>query len=76
MTKMMPSDSVLKPGRWCKWTVDGVRYVSVGCPECGECSTLEHQVSHAGVVSQPVACEADGCTFHDEVMLLGWAPVS
>lgn len=43
------------------------------CPKCGESATLEdHQIDGAGLVTPSVVCGAEGCEFHDLVLLEGY----
>lgn len=58
--------------KWRCWKKKGIQHVFVKCPGCGQEYRLEHDISALGVVSPSLECPSDRCTFHDNVILVGW----
>lgn len=60
---------------WRMTTMDGrMPPVSIKCPLCGRASTLNHTIHSDGVVTPSVVCPHKGCTWHEFVKLVGYAP--
>jgi hypothetical protein len=49
-----------------------LRTALVACPQCGREAMLDHEIAADGTVSPSVQCPFPGCSFHDQVQLLGW----
>lgn len=59
-------------GTWRFWAM-GMRVgVILTCPDCGNDSTLVHEVRTNGDVEPSVVCRHRGCTFHAFIHLEDW----
>lgn len=66
---------VLERGEYRRIRMDGKITAKLGCPLCGVTGYLDqHEIARNGTVSPSVQCTNGGCSFHDEVVLEGWAP--
>lgn len=65
-------DTMLQPGTWNLWTT-GKRRILFSCPKCGQVALLDHEISGDGTVTPSVECAKPGCSFHDDIRLVGWA---
>jgi hypothetical protein len=45
----------------------------MACPKCCLIAMLDHDVAPDGTVTPSVECAKEGCSFHENVRLLGWA---
>jgi len=61
-------------GSYVVGTRDGVRTAVICCPVCGIVGALEgtHEIGEDGTIFPSVDCP--GCSWHENVRLLGWNP--
>ncbi len=70
------------PGRWRAVRSprpEKRRYAVICCPGCSTVCAVgndSHKIAPDGAVSPSVACETEGCGFHEHIKLVGWVPVS
>jgi len=63
------------PGTWKPiFLEDGCITASFSCPLCGQLGSLDdHLIQEDGSVTPSLICPSDRkCTFHDNVVLVGW----
>jgi len=67
------------PGKaeWVRRVQDGQATAEIGCPWCGHFGSLQHHaIASDGTVTPSLVCpwaKENGCTFHDNGRLAGWA---
>ena len=65
-------------GSWWRWSGE---YVSIKCPQCGQCATLRkpdggHDIAVDGTVSPSVVCPYAPCAWHVHVKLQDWDSIA
>jgi hypothetical protein len=69
-------DKLLGPGTWYLWKT-GKRRIFVACAKCAHIIMVdedENEITTEGVIVEQVICPHWGCTFNDQVKLIGWDP--
>jgi hypothetical protein len=65
-------DTALAPGTWYFWKT-GKKCVFLACPTCGGVVMINlDDINEDGTIVSRFQCRRRGCSFDDEITLVGW----
>lgn len=68
------SSAAMMPGTWRREIMPWGRSAIACCPHGHVASLYDHEIASDGTVTPSVVCPTPGCSFHDQVRLVGWLP--